>query len=67
MKRYLVYDAGGTILRTGWCQDDMVQAQAAPGEFAMEGKAVDSINRVLDGQILTLEEFEAAIAERGKK
>jgi len=42
MKKFVVYDSTGRILRHGFCQDHLVQAQAVnEGEFAMEGEGND--------------------------
>lgn len=52
MKNYIVYDSAGEILRTGACPDEMVEMQAQDGEFVMEGRADDSRNYVLKGEIV---------------
>lgn len=41
MSHYIVHDADGKILRTGSCPEIIVDAQAGPGEFAIEGVADD--------------------------
>lgn len=42
MKKFVVYDATGRILRSGFCQDGLVAAQVVnDGEFAMEGEGND--------------------------
>lgn len=47
MKHFTVYSAAGEILRAGICQDDMLEHQAAPGEFVVEAQSdpeFDSVN-----------------------
>lgn len=36
MKRFCVLSQSGEVLRTGCCQDDMIDAQAGAGETALE-------------------------------
>lgn len=55
MKRYVVYDFTGRIIRSGSCQDHMIEAQAAPGEHVMEGKGRDDRDEVVDGVIMSKE------------
>lgn len=43
MKFYVVYDEQGNILRSGSCQNHMLEAQASrPGERVVEGKGDDA-------------------------
>lgn len=37
MKNFIVYDSTGKILRSGVCQDNLLQAQAGDDESIMEG------------------------------
>jgi hypothetical protein len=39
MKHFTVYNETGEILRSGICQADMVEAQAAPGEHVIEAES----------------------------
>jgi len=41
MKNYAVFNKAGVILRTGSCPDDVIKAQALPGEYVIEGEADD--------------------------
>jgi hypothetical protein len=58
---FVVYDAAGQILRTGWCSQGDLEAQAQLGEFLLEGPADDLTQKVVDGKVLfkTREEFMA--------
>lgn len=53
MKPYVIHDADGKILRTGICQDHMVQAQRRPGELAAEGRGRPDKHEVVEGEVLT--------------
>lgn len=37
MKSFVIHTADGEILRTGYCPDFMLELQALPGEFLLEG------------------------------
>ena len=52
MKKYIVYNASGDILRTGVCQDVDYAAQAGVDEFIMEGVADDAVHRIENGVIV---------------
>jgi hypothetical protein len=48
MKHFTVYNAAGEILRSGLCQDDMVEAQAhADGELSIEAESDPEFDAVL--------------------
>lgn len=65
MKRYIVYNDAGQILRTGGCPDKCFLLQAGDGEFVMEGSADDLTQKVINPGIAavvvnkTTEEIEA--------
>ena len=61
MKRFIIFDLSGKILRCGICQDLTFEGQAKEGEFVMEGQANDVTQKVIDGKIVdkTPEEIEA--------
>lgn len=68
MKNYIVYDAQGTIIRTGTCVDSDFELQ---GEFVAEGVCKDDENyKFLDGQLVyspkqdTAEEVQFKIRKR---
>jgi len=46
MKRYIVYNSEGKILRTGGCPKDIFDKQAHKGEFIIEGIANDVTQKV---------------------
>lgn len=52
VKKFIVYDSSGKILRTGTCPEEGFEIQAQTGEFVMEGMAIDSFEYVRDGKIL---------------
>lgn len=52
MKKYIVYNANGDILRTGVCQDVDYTAQAGADEFIMEGVADDAVHRIENGMVV---------------
>lgn len=52
MKTFVVYNGQGEIMRTGACPDNMLAAQARPGEFVMEGNACDTTHKVQAGKII---------------
>lgn len=60
MKPFVVYDAAGTILRTGYCQDHVIPHQAAPGQYAMEGNANVHKDVVFQNQVMTKEDARAS-------
>ena len=51
MKRFIVYNSDGKILRTGTCADFDFSAQAQDGETVIEGEADDATQCVIDGVI----------------
>jgi len=61
MKRFIVYNSKGQILRTGSCPDSIFFRQAHDGEFVIEGKANDVTQKIVGGKIVnkTPEEIEA--------
>lgn len=52
MNQYIVFDAGGNILRTGSCPANHVNLQAGAGEYVIEGVAQDDLHMIVDGQIV---------------
>jgi hypothetical protein len=52
MKKYIVHDETGKILRTGICPASMLRMQAQRGEFAIEGEANDIEHKIIDGKII---------------
>jgi len=61
VKSYIVYDSNGKILRTGICQNIDFELQKKDGEFIIEGRANDALQKIVDGKIVdkTAEEIEA--------
>lgn len=57
MKNIIVYDSGGSILRTGTCADEDVLLQAGNGEFVMEGIADDATQMIVNGEIVSKPEL----------
>lgn len=59
---FLVYDATGRILRTGYCSLQDLAYQAGPGEIVLEGQANDRLQKVVNGRVTdkTAEEIVAA-------
>jgi len=51
VKRFIVYNSDGKILRTGTCADFDFSAQAQDGETVIEGEADDATQCVIDGVI----------------
>jgi len=51
MKNFIVYNAAGTILRTGNCQDETLAYQAYSGETVMEGTANDATQYIVAGVV----------------
>ena len=41
MRRFIVHNQAGKILRTGRCSDSLFELQAGPGETVIEGTAND--------------------------
>lgn len=39
MKKFIIYNKKGEILRTGLCQEETFRLQSQDGEFVMEGSA----------------------------
>ena len=51
MKRYIVYDASGLILRTGVCAEQDFNFQANNDELVIEGVANDSTQMIINGVV----------------
>jgi hypothetical protein len=51
VKKYIIHDAAGNILRTGSCPDSMLNLQANTGEYIMEGIANDATQIVNNNQL----------------
>lgn len=49
---FVVYDDSGAILRRGVCPASVVQAQAASGQFVLEGNGNDRDHCVWQGEIM---------------
>ena len=60
IKKYVVYNSSGKILRTGICPEKLLQRQAHTGEFVMEGDAHDAKHKIHNKKIVnkTAEEIE---------
>jgi len=60
MKRYIVHNPKGKILRGGTCPDEMFKEQAGPGEFVLEGIANDVTQKIVNDKVVnkTLYEIE---------
>ena len=52
MRKFVVYNEAGDILRTGICPDGSIDLQKADGQFVMEGVANDATQHVVDGKIV---------------
>jgi len=52
VKNFVVYEEGGTILRSGVCAEADFVIQAQDGEFILEGVADDATQMVVDGKIV---------------
>jgi len=52
MKKFIIYDSAGKILRTGACPDNDYELQCSADEFIMEGVADDESQMVVEGQIV---------------
>jgi len=52
VKNFVVYEEGGTILRSGVCAEADFVIQAQGGEFILEGVADDATQMVVDGKIV---------------
>jgi len=61
MKKFIVYNDEGKILRAGNCQDADFKRQAHSGEFVMKGEADAATQKIVAGEIVdkTPEEIEA--------
>ena len=53
MKKFVVYDGSGQILRSGTCATEDFALQAVGGEFILEGVADDATQMVVDGAIVS--------------
>lgn len=52
MKKFIVYNTQGRILRTGTCQDGNFERQAKrPDEFVLEGTADDLLQKISGGKV----------------
>lgn len=58
MKNFVVYEEGGTILRSGVCAEADFVIQAKDGEFILEGVADDATQMVVDGSVVDKEHVE---------
>ncbi len=58
MKNFVVYEEGGTILRSGVCAEADFVIQAQDGEFILEGVADDATQMVVDGSVVDKEHVE---------
>lgn len=47
MKRYIIYDANGTIIRTGVCNETSFKSQTLAGEQILEGRANDVTQKII--------------------
>lgn len=52
MPDFIVYNATGTILRTGNCHDSDLENQAQAGELVMEGIANDTTQKIVNGVVV---------------
>jgi len=52
MKKYIVYDKKGSILRTGQCANESLKAQACKDEFVTEGIANDLTHKIKNGKVV---------------
>lgn len=61
MKKFIIFDNAGKILRAGSCQDLDYKKQAQEGESILEGTANDITQKIVDGTVVdkTPEEIEA--------
>ena len=48
MKKFVVYDGSGRVLRSGTCATEDFALQAAGGEFILEGVADDATQMIVD-------------------
>ena len=55
---FIIYDATGTILRTGSCPDSMLSIQAQNGETVIEGQANQNAQYISDGVVTNYTEAE---------
>jgi hypothetical protein len=58
VKNFVVYEEGGTILRSGVCAEADFVIQAQDGEFILEGVADDATQMVVDGSVVDKEHVE---------
>jgi hypothetical protein len=61
---FLVHDAAGQILRTGYCALRDLQSQAGPGETVLEGQANDRLHKVVSGAVARKTSEEIAAKKR---
>ena len=64
MRKFVVYNKDGDILRTGICPEGSMDLQKADGQFVMEGVANDATQHVVDGKIVDKPPAENPIDER---
>jgi len=68
MKEFVVYNSAGTILKTGFCPEEIFHLQCGAGEQILEGSADDLTQMVVNDEIvdkppLTDEEKRNEVAE----
>lgn len=61
MKKYIIYNIAGKILRTGVCSDTSFGLKAKMGEFIMRGTADDVTQKIINDKVVnkTPKEIEA--------
>lgn len=52
MRRFIVHDKQGKILRTGVCPAQDFVHQAKEGEFVLEGTANDAIQKIVNNKVV---------------
>jgi hypothetical protein len=52
MKKFIIHNASGEILRTGECSENAFDFQAAEGEFIIEGEANDATQMIVNGAVV---------------
>ena len=64
MRKFVVYNSAGDILRTGICPEGAMDLQKADGQFVMEGVANDATQHVVEGKIVDKPPAENPVDER---
>lgn len=64
MRKFVVYDKDGHILRTGICPEGSMDLQRSDGQFVMEGVANDATQHVVDGKIVDKPPADNPVDER---